>query len=98
MFDGDVNKAIGSYNWGQNNVKKHGLEKAPAETRHYLQKSCRVYRRFILNQVKRFQFKHYTNINGDQRASILTSGNDNAGSSQDIANAIMQAMAGNKRR
>ena len=38
MFDGDVNKAVASYNWGQNNVKKHGLGKAPAETRNYLQK------------------------------------------------------------
>ncbi|NIL25048.1 lytic transglycosylase domain-containing protein [Yersinia massiliensis] len=38
MFDGDVNKAVASYNWGQNNVKKYGLEQAPAETRNYLQK------------------------------------------------------------
>ncbi len=38
MFDGDVNKAVASYNWGQNNVKKYGLGQAPAETRNYLQK------------------------------------------------------------
>ncbi|WP_145516174.1 transglycosylase SLT domain-containing protein [Yersinia aleksiciae] len=38
MFDGDVNKAVASYNRGQNNVKKYGLEQAPAETRNYLQK------------------------------------------------------------
>ncbi|HHH1258975.1 TPA: lytic transglycosylase domain-containing protein [Yersinia enterocolitica] len=38
MFDGDVNKAVASYNWGQNNVKKYGLEQAPAETRNYLGK------------------------------------------------------------
>ncbi|EPF2621970.1 lytic transglycosylase domain-containing protein [Yersinia enterocolitica] len=37
-FDGDVNQAVASYNWGQGNVKKHGLVKAPAETRNYLQK------------------------------------------------------------
>ncbi|HDV7160983.1 TPA: transglycosylase SLT domain-containing protein [Yersinia enterocolitica] len=37
-FDGDVNQAVASYNWGQGNVKKHGLGKAPAETRNYLQK------------------------------------------------------------
>lgn len=37
MFDGDVNKAVASYNWGQNNVKKYGLGQAPAETRNYLQ-------------------------------------------------------------
>ncbi|CNI89395.1 transglycosylase SLT domain-containing protein [Yersinia bercovieri] len=38
MFDGDVNKAVASYNWGQNNVKKYGIGQAPAETRNYLQK------------------------------------------------------------
>ncbi|MFM1346316.1 lytic transglycosylase domain-containing protein [Yersinia proxima] len=37
-FDGDVNKPVASYNWGQNNVHKHGLGKAPTETRNYLQK------------------------------------------------------------
>ncbi|WP_339098993.1 lytic transglycosylase domain-containing protein [Yersinia enterocolitica] len=37
-FDGDVNQAVASYNWGQGNVKKHGLGRAPAETRNYLQK------------------------------------------------------------
>ncbi|HHP2743059.1 TPA: lytic transglycosylase domain-containing protein, partial [Yersinia enterocolitica] len=37
-FDGDVNQAVASYNWGQGNVKKYGLGKAPAETRNYLQK------------------------------------------------------------
>ncbi|ELI8122863.1 TPA: lytic transglycosylase domain-containing protein [Yersinia enterocolitica] len=36
-FDGNVNQAVASYNWGQGNVKKHGLGKAPAETRNYLQ-------------------------------------------------------------
>lgn len=38
MFDGDVNKAVASYNWGQGNVKNYGLGQAPAETRNYLQK------------------------------------------------------------
>lgn len=38
MFDGDVNKAVASYNWGQGNVKNHGLRQAPAETQNYLQK------------------------------------------------------------
>ncbi|CNB22168.1 lytic transglycosylase domain-containing protein [Yersinia ruckeri] len=97
MFGGDVNKAVASYNWGQNNVKKHGLEKAPAETRHYLQKIMPGLPP-IHPQSSEETFNSSTtpNINGDQRASILASGNDNAGSSQDIANAIMQAMAGNK--
>lgn len=36
--NGNVSEAVASYNWGPNNVKKHGLGKAPAETRNYLQK------------------------------------------------------------
>ncbi|MEC5343656.1 lytic transglycosylase domain-containing protein [Brenneria populi] len=38
MFDGDVAKAVASYNWGQGNVSKYGLGRAPAETRGYLAK------------------------------------------------------------
>ncbi|MEC5321128.1 lytic transglycosylase domain-containing protein [Brenneria populi subsp. brevivirga] len=38
MFDGDVQKAVASYNWGQGNVSKYGLGRAPAETRGYLEK------------------------------------------------------------
>lgn len=36
--NGNVSEAVASYNWGPNNVKKHGLGKAPTETRNYLQK------------------------------------------------------------
>lgn len=36
QFDGDINKVIAAYNWGSGRVSKHGLEKAPAETREYL--------------------------------------------------------------
>ncbi|EHD21325.1 MULTISPECIES: transglycosylase SLT domain-containing protein [Brenneria] len=38
MFDGDVQKAVASYNWGQGNVSKYGLTRAPKETRDYLGK------------------------------------------------------------
>lgn len=39
-YDGDVDKALASYNWGAGNVDKHGANPnaMPAETRDYLQK------------------------------------------------------------
>ncbi len=37
-FDGDTVKAIAAYNWGPGNVSKHGLAKAPRETRDYIRK------------------------------------------------------------
>jgi soluble lytic murein transglycosylase-like protein len=38
LFDrfGDWTKAIAAYNWGQGNVARKGLDKAPAETRAYV--------------------------------------------------------------
>ncbi|MEX3614388.1 MAG: lytic transglycosylase domain-containing protein, partial [Burkholderia gladioli] len=35
---GDLPKALAAYNWGQGNVNRYGLEKAPAETRGYIGK------------------------------------------------------------
>lgn len=35
-YDGDQKKAAAAYNWGMGNVDKHGLEKAPSETRTYI--------------------------------------------------------------
>ena len=35
---GDLNSALAAYNWGIGNVKKKGLENAPAETRNYIPK------------------------------------------------------------
>ncbi|MBP1034239.1 lytic transglycosylase domain-containing protein [Serratia fonticola] len=37
MFDGDVKKAVAAYNWGPKRVKELGLDRAPYETRNYLQ-------------------------------------------------------------
>lgn len=37
-FDGDVNKVVVFYNWGQNNVKKYGLGKVFIEMCNYFQK------------------------------------------------------------
>lgn len=37
-FGGDAQKMIAAYNWGQGNVQRQGIEKAPAETRAHLQK------------------------------------------------------------
>ncbi|EKN4693254.1 lytic transglycosylase domain-containing protein [Yersinia ruckeri] len=106
MFDGDVNKAVASYNWGQNNVKKHGLEKAPAETRHYL--------RNIMPGLPPYQLPINdpnttgapdnlnsrpdpgTGIIARNPPSILSPSSKASSSSLDIANAIAQAMKSNK--
>ena len=37
-YDGDLDRALAAYNWGQGNVDRHGLAKMPEETRHYLVK------------------------------------------------------------
>lgn len=37
-FNGDVPKALAAYNWGQGNMKKHGMENMPEETRNYIKK------------------------------------------------------------
>ena len=37
-YDGDLDRALAAYNWGQGNVDRHGLAKMPAETRNYLVK------------------------------------------------------------
>lgn len=37
-YGGDMPKALAAYNWGQGNLDRQGLEKAPAETRNYINK------------------------------------------------------------
>lgn len=37
-YGGNLEKAVAAYNWGPGNVDKHGLGRAPAETRVYLDK------------------------------------------------------------
>jgi len=37
-YDGDLDKTLAAYNWGQGNVDRKGLEQMPQETRSYLQK------------------------------------------------------------
>lgn len=37
-YDGDLDKALAAYNWGQGNVDRQGLENMPQETRNYLTK------------------------------------------------------------
>jgi hypothetical protein len=37
-YGGDPQKAAAAYNWGMGNVDKFGLERAPKETRNYVQK------------------------------------------------------------
>ena len=36
--NGDLDKALASYNWGQGNVSRKGMDKAPKETRDYIAK------------------------------------------------------------
>jgi hypothetical protein len=38
QHNGDLDKALASYNWGSGNVSKIGLEKAPTETKNYITK------------------------------------------------------------
>jgi hypothetical protein len=38
MHNGDVDKALASYNWGQGNVARKGMANAPKETRDYIAK------------------------------------------------------------
>lgn len=38
QHNGDLDKALASYNWGSGNVSKNGLEKAPTETKNYITK------------------------------------------------------------
>jgi hypothetical protein len=35
-WDGSIEHALASYNWGEGRVSKHGLEKMPPETRNYI--------------------------------------------------------------
>ncbi|SHJ28015.1 Soluble lytic murein transglycosylase [Malonomonas rubra DSM 5091] len=37
-YDGDLDKALAAYNWGQGNVDRKGLQQMPEETRDYLVK------------------------------------------------------------
>lgn len=37
-YDGDLDKALAAYNWGQGNVDRKGLAQMPQETRDYLSK------------------------------------------------------------
>ena len=38
-YEGNLEKALAAYNWGQGNVDRKGLDKAPKETKDYLQKT-----------------------------------------------------------
>lgn len=35
-FGGDLDKMLAGYNWGSGNVKKHGMDKMPKETKDYI--------------------------------------------------------------
>lgn len=42
QFDGDLPTALAAWNWGPGNVRKHGVHKAPAETRNFISKVMRT--------------------------------------------------------
>ncbi|CNI76340.1 membrane-bound lytic murein transglycosylase D [Yersinia pekkanenii] len=110
MFDGDVNKAVASYNWGQGNVKKHGLGKAPAETRNYLQKimpglpAIHPQPGELAGNAPDINTPQQSNsgsastpdINASTPASINTPQQSDGGGADQIASAIAQAMRDNK--
>ncbi|MFA5127292.1 MAG: lytic transglycosylase domain-containing protein [Patescibacteria group bacterium] len=41
-YQGDIPKVAAAYNWGQGNVDRKGMERAPTETRNYIQKITRA--------------------------------------------------------
>ncbi|CNI14144.1 putative bacteriophage coat protein [Yersinia frederiksenii] len=95
-FNGDVNKAVASYNWGPGNVKKYGLGLAPAETRNYLQKIMPGLPA-IHPQPSVFAANTDTSdINASTPASINISKQSDVGGADRIADAIVQAMRDNK--
>ncbi|AHM72080.1 lytic transglycosylase domain-containing protein [Yersinia hibernica] len=95
-FDGDVNQAVASYNWGQGNVKKHGLGKAPAETRNYLQKIMPGLPAIHPQPSAVAANTDTSGINVLSPTSINSPQQSNAGGADQIANAIVQAMRDNK--
>ncbi|EKN4788161.1 lytic transglycosylase domain-containing protein [Yersinia enterocolitica] len=95
-FDGDVNQAVASYNWGQGNVKKHGLGKAPAETRNYLQKIMPGLPAIHPQPSAVAANTDTSGINVLSPTSINSPQQSNAGGADQIDNAIVQAMRDNK--
>lgn len=95
-FNGDVNKTVASYNWGQGNVKKHGLGKAPAETRNYLQRIMPGLPTIHPQPSDIAANTNTADINASAPTSINASQQSNAGGADQIANAIVQAMRDNK--
>nr|WP_315850405.1 transglycosylase SLT domain-containing protein [Yersinia aldovae] len=96
MFNGDVNKAVASYNWGQGNVKKHGLGQAPAETRNYLQKIMPGLPAIHPQPGVLAGNADPSDINAYTPPSINAPQQSDGGGADRIADAIVQAMRDNK--
>lgn len=46
-YDGDLDKTLAAYNWGQGNVDRKGIDVLPEETRNYLDRVKRYQSEFI---------------------------------------------------
>ena len=51
-YNGDIPKTLAGYNWGQGNVDKYGLDKAPKETVNYINKIAPQIMANAVNNVK----------------------------------------------
>lgn len=96
-FDGDVRKAVAAYNWGPNRVDKLGLDRAPRETRNYLQKIMPGLPVFY-PQSGGFE-NNYSEPSGGTHPPIFgmaTSNGDASEINQNLVSAISKAMVDNK--
>ncbi|MGP2734001.1 lytic transglycosylase domain-containing protein [Serratia bockelmannii] len=88
-FGGDVRKAVASYNWGPNRVDRLGLDRAPWETRDYLQKIMPGLPAFY-PQAEQLENNHYESSN-EIPPSIFgraTSNSDASEINQNLVSAI----------
>lgn len=76
-YGGDLSKAAAAYNWGPGNVDRHGLGRAPAETRDYVKAVAG-------KDIKVNQTNHY-NISGDVSKSSV----EQIAAAQDQANSSL---------
>lgn len=79
-YGGDLSKAAAAYNWGPGNVDKHGLGRAPAETRDYV-------KAITGKEIGKVEQTNHYHINGDTPASRQTI--EHIAAAQDQANAAL---------
>ncbi|WP_439069978.1 lytic transglycosylase domain-containing protein [Serratia nevei] len=92
-FDGDVRKAVAAYNWGPNRVGNLGLERAPRETREYLQKIMPGLPEFYPQEGK---LENNSQETPESIFGRVTSEHDTSEINQNLVSAISKAMVDNK--